>query len=494
MKKIQLIIVLLSSLIFVSCKKFLEEPPKKQADIKTADQLDALINNATIWALDGDNPAMAYSSDDTFIPTDVYKNHPSSLNIANLNHYVFAIKQVTEQSELFYMFWPLEFEKILRANIILFNIDKVSGGNAQKDKIKADAYFCRAYAYWNLANYYCLPYAPENLQSQGLPLKTSPAYDESIKRATLAQTYDMILSDITKARDLLTDADVTANSRWRISKPAIDAFLSRYYLFTGEYEKSIQHANTALNSTTAKLVDYKNILPGIAVNYSNPATTLKYSELNDWNAAKFLYWDEFYYTRFAYTANQWYIPSPSLLGMYDTANDLRYQLFMIPDGGRRFSVINPNVFRYTMFQDGRYLPTGPTRAEVLLNKAEASARLGLVTPALEAVNTLRLKRLKNYTALAATTPAEAINAVLQERRRELPFSFRWWDIRRFSVNAYPADDVTVSRQFFKLNGSTFDVNTLETYTLPVKSSRYMVPISNDEIINSQGQIEQNIYK
>ncbi len=484
-------LVLLS---LASCQRYLEKEPKVQTDIQTADQLEALLNNPTggpIFAYDGANSTAAYSTDDTEISTDLYKTNPTAIGVANLYYYVFDVDNIVGASSD--GLWNNEYKKIFTANVVLANVDKVTGGQDQKNRIKADAYFGRAYSYWSLVNYYCLPYADANMKSVGLPLKKTTEYTESLKRATLQETYDFILSDIAAAQALVSSGDVQASLRWRVTKPAIDAFLSRYYLFTGDYDKSLQYANTALTSTVAKLVDYNTITAGTTATYTNPAASLKYSALNDWTAAQFLYWNEFYYTRFTYTSAQWWMPSTNLLSLYDTANDLRYQLLMIPNGGRRFSVVTPSTYRYSFFNDGRYLPTGPTAAEVLLNKAEASARKGDVATALTAVNLLRAKRLKTYVALTATDKADALTKILQERRRELPFSFRWWDIRRFSVNDDPSDDVVVTRTFFKLVAGIFDVNTTQTYTLPLKGRRYMVPINGVEIGASQGQIEQNTY-
>lgn len=44
----------------------------------------------------------------------------------------------------------------------------------------------------------------------------------------------------------------------------------------------------------------------------------------------------------------------------------------------------------------------------------------------------------------ATSASEGLTKLLQERRRELPFTFRWLDIRRFSVNGDPFDDVVIN--------------------------------------------------
>lgn len=474
---------------FSGCKKYLEKEPRVLASIKTADQLEALINNAPAFTYQA-NTTPFYSTDDTEIALELYKNGTAVIPLSAIYHYVFNIPQVSTLASD--AMWNGEYKKIFTANLVLDYADKVTGNAQTINRVKADAYLIRAYAYWELANYYCMPYSAANAGEQGLPLKKTNSYDESLKRATLQETYDFILSDLMEAKKL-APVEVTASMRWRASQKAIDAFLSRYYLFIGNYDLALQHANSALESSVVTLVDYNTIGAGNTENYANPAVTIKYSALNTMSAAVFLLWNEAYFTRYAQNLNQWNIPSDNLLALYDTTNDLRYSLFMMPNSNRRFAIVTPEAFRYTVFFDGRYLPEGPGIAEILLNKAEAQARKGDVANAMATVNILRAKRMKTRLDLSAANQADALAKVLQERRRELPFSFRWFDIRRFAVNNDPSDDVTVTRTFYKVNDGSVDYNSTQTYTLPVNSRRYMVPINTTEIANSRGQITQNIY-
>lgn len=487
MKIAQKLFILTGLILFAGCKKYLSEEPEKQASIKTVSQLEALVNTASTFAYLQSYTA-AYSTDDTEISRELYKNNSSSFMIDVLQYYVSNTNGIVSAATD--ALWNGEYKKIFTANLILANIDQVSGDDAVKQRVKADAHFIRAYSYWVLANYYCAPYTEGNLSSLGLPLKKTLDYTEPLKRATLKETYDFILADITAAGKVAND-DVDPLKAWRISKKGIAAFMSRYYLFTGNYDQSLEHANQALTTAIAKLVDFSTLKPGISKTYNNPLAKLNYIELNDWGASKFLYWSEFYYTRYTYTGTQWYVPSTALLALYDKQNDLRYKSFMIPEGGRRFSVITPSTFRYTVFGDGMYLPEGPTVAEVLLNKAEVLARKGLTGQAMDALNLLRIKRMTNYTPLTALNKDDAIKKVLEERRREVPFSMRWYDIRRFSVNDYPADDVTVTKDFFDLSVTGVNVNAPKTYTL--NSKQLLVPINGVEMDASKGQIQQNPY-
>lgn len=489
MKSYIYIVILLT--LGTSCKKFLEKEPLKQTSIKNVDQLQALIDDVPFTFFQEVNITAGFSTDDTEITPEQYKQNPTRVSgMEQLYYYVFNVNQIagTAADRL----WTGEFRKIFTANIILENVDNVTGSEAAKALVKADGYFIRAYSHFLLANYYCLPYSTANLSAPGLPLKRSGNVEESLKRSTIDETYKFILADLMEAMKTAS-VDVDPLKPWRVTKRTVEAMLSRYYLFTGDYPKALEYADKALTSTKVVLKDYKTIAAGVPAKYSNPEATLELPETFDYSDAQYIYWPEFYYPRGAYLGTQWFIPSASLRAMYEGQNDLRYKWFMIENGGRRFGVVTPEMFRYSVFDDGSYIPSGLTRAEMLLNQAEALARMDKPAEAMAAVNELRAARFTTPTDLTAANKEQAIANVLAERRREFPFAMRWMDIRRFSVNDYAGDDVQVSRSFFKVNIGSVDVNTAQTYTLPVGSKRYAVPINGVDIDASRGQIEQNVY-
>lgn len=490
MKKLSIIVTTSALLSVGGCNKYLEEEPSRVTSIKSVDQLEALLNNAGRFATEN-NATATWSTDDTEIPAAAYKANTGRFNPDNLYYYLFTNDQV-QNNIASDALWSGEYAKIFNANLTLFYLDKITGSEEAKQRLKADAHFIRAYSNWVLANHYCLPYTTANEGAKGLPIKTKTDYTESLKRSTLKETYDFILADIAEAQKVSVD-DVNEKLPWRVSKKAIAAFLSRFYLFLGNYDKAIEQADIALATSTVKLKDFKSIAAGTPITYKSPDVTINFSELNDWTAAKYYYWPEFYYLRFNYTPGWWYLPSASLVSLYDQSNDLRYKWLMFPQGGRYFGAGTANLYRYGYFQDVSYVPSAPTIAEVLLNKAEALARKNDPATAMTTVNLLREKRMNTASPLSASTKEEAIQKVLEERRREMPFAMRWYDIRRFSVNDYAADDVIITRNFFQINGSVVNTDIPQTYTLPVGSKRYAIPINGVELDAARGQLEQNDY-
>src|SRR5258706_1664349 len=215
-----------------ACKKYLSEEPTRQTVIKTADQLEALINNATFFAIDGNNGtngSAGYSTDDTEIPMDAFKLNPNGWGISNLFYYAFKTDEIIGLSSD--PIWNGEYKKIFTANLVLTNLDKVTGTDALKNELRADAHFIRAYSYWVLANHFCLPYTPassnKDVADLGLPLKQTTDYEESFERTTLKQTYDFIEADLKEAQKTTRD-DVDPALHWRVSEKAVEAFISRY--------------------------------------------------------------------------------------------------------------------------------------------------------------------------------------------------------------------------------------------------------------------------
>ena len=482
-------------MVFTACEGFLSEMPTKGSNqpVTTVEQLDGLLDG---FAWREDNVTMAYSTDDTHAPVDVYDAYTTRL-LSNVNslYYTFNVDKVaTQPSDAL---WTNLYKSIYTANLIIGYAGRVSGGATLKARVKAEAHFLRAYSYWVLANYYCLPYAAANMHEPGLPRKVSINDEEDYSRMTLAQTYELIDSDLIEALKV----DVTdSQNTWRADRASVNAFLSRYYLFRGEYGKAITAADYALaHSGTTKLRDYNTLVAG------NPRTangqTIAYCETNDYIEREFLNWEEFYYVRLAYTSSQLMLPSPELLALYTEGDDdMRYKWFMLPNGSAKtLPAAAPLLSIYSMFGNSAYAFSGPTVQEVMLNRAEALLRQTSpdIPGAMGEVNRLRDKRIAPGTAgihLSAATKEEALVKVLEERRRELPFGFRWWDIRRLSVNETTADDVAITRSFHPIgdNGAPNLTQTV-TFSLPVGSRRYALPVNATEIALSQGRIGQNTY-
>lgn len=495
MKKFTYILLSLLFVVVSACSDFLDKTPSAStnAPVESVSQLLALIDNIPTLAYETSNNIPA-RSDDNEVSRELYQASPNSFSIDRMYYLANFLDGIVSQASD--GLWSGLYSNIYRANLIINNIDKVSGSDEVREIVRVNAHFLRAYSYWVLVNTYSLPYSEANLNSLGVPKKLRTDFEESLKRVPQQEIYDLIESDLTIAEQTKV-TNVDPSLPWRVTKNTTDSFRARLYLYQNNYDKALEYAAKAVLNAP-DLLDYNTLGWANPISYPEtddlPAQTLHYSETHNWGAAQFLFWQEWIYPRLANDRSQWFLPSKELVDLYDHDNDLRFDLMYVEHGNRRFSVPY-EAYRYNFFNDGRYTISGLTTAEVILIKAESQIRTGDWQTGLQTLDALRIKRYKTgtYSALSAANQSDALKIVLEERRRELPFAFRMYDIRRFSVNETPEDDVVITREFFKISLSGVDVNTPETYTIPVGSPLYALPINEVEINASRGEIEQNQY-
>jgi len=492
-----------------SCQKFLDERASKNSSLplETIEQLNALMEQyGTLYS--DENPAWM-GTDDYGLNATTYDNKRGNFTfLPNIFRAFWDIdfNKFTANSDALWASGSGEWRDVFYANAVLVNLGKVTGGtDAEKARLKAEAHLLRAYAYWQLANTYCLPYTDANKAEMGLPIKKSTSFEEDLSRATLEATYQFIESDLQEALKINKPLEVGGRPQhWRASTASVNGFAARYYLNRNNYTEALKYANLALGEYS-KLVNYNNISEmyyGSPFTYSvtgGPSFTCQfpYTHNNQTNLVDMFGWKEFLYFRVLNFGSWFYLPSQDLLNLYDKVNDRRYEYHIVENYSYYFGSNTPTngLPGYVFFFKDR-IPSGPTTAEMYLIRAECLARTGNVSGALTAINTLRTARIKPGATvnLTAASQAEAITKILQERRREMPFVQRWYDLRRFNNNADPNDDVIVTKQFYPITISGPDVTKpVQTYRLEKNSRKYALPIHNNELISGRGILLQNIY-
>jgi hypothetical protein len=508
-----ILLAFLFAFLFAGCNDFLDKAPSKTSSlvVSTVEQLDALLASYSNFYLVADRNSI-YGTDDYGLPVELYLARPAVFGMAAIEYYLWDVENLAFDGRI--SFWPNEYRKIFYANMVLQNLGYVSGDAALKAELRAEAHLIRAYSLLEMATKYCLPLDENTKNELGLPLKQSTSFEELFTRNTLEETYALIESDIEEALKitvpLLKDGRVR---HWRGNTGAVNAFAARYWLGRNDYDKALEYANAALGHYN-DLVDYNtemhySELPPTAytLDANDPVKRqvvylkFPYTHDNQSDLTDMFNWKEFYYFRLLNHESWWYVPSPELLDIYgrDTM-DLRYRYHIVEGYSYDRTMTSPSYDYpgYVFFFKDR-IPSGPTVAEMILTKAECLARAGDVPGAMSAVNQLRVKRMDSSLPvgeinLSASTREEAVAKILEERRREMPFSRRWFDIRRLNANDDAFDDVTLSRQFFPYtNSAVLSTEPLQTYTLPKGSRRYAVPIPNTELISSDGKIKQNPY-
>lgn len=303
--------------------------------------------------------------------------------------------------------WSRPFVPVFYSNIALRGVEKIqrTNDNAIKwDNVKGSALFYRAYTYFFLSQLFAPDYDGLSAgQLLGLPLRVEPDISVVVNRSSLADTYQFMLDDLHEAINLLP---ATTAIKTRPSQRAVYALLARIYLVMSEYEKSYQMANLALTIEDV-LLDYNTL--DLSRNY--PITPLNVEVVFHANMLRH------------HIMEHNGIVDPSLWSLYSEF-DIRKGAFYNTYGNFRGSY------------DGTFgLFGGITTSELVLIRAETSARLGKLQDSMSDLNYLLKNRIASgkFIELIANTQEEALDFVIQNRRMEMVNrGLGWSDLRRLN--------------------------------------------------------------
>jgi len=343
-------------------------------------------------------------------------------------------------------FWEVSYKIIYGSNIAIKMADE-KGSDPITNYLKGECYFLRAFAAHNLVRLFARPYSTANSSLPGIILRESSADGAPKARATLAETYDYIISSLQKAALLMTEQPPESrNNKGFASKYSAWALLSRVYLYKGDYQKSITYADSLINSGAYSL-ETPETYPGYFANATNSSETiwcipfLALDDKKEASVASMIY----------NGANCWGEEgaSPSILtamgfGTSMMNIDVRWKYIETSSPGLKNGV---NIYYISKFsgQGGSPTLSSPVMlrlSEVYLNRAEAYAKSGDVNGALDDLNEIRTNRmvvpeggsLDDYLYNAerdGITSGNILNTVLKERRIELAFEGqRIFDILR----------------------------------------------------------------
>lgn len=462
MNRILTILFLIVSATFLgACHKYLDIVPKgKIIPEKTSDYRLLLDQTST----NGKSNGFVNSfGNDVFMGDDIMVTPFSA------NFYDAPSQNVLTFAEHIYQDfesdpdWDALYNQVYVANLVVDQVmDSKEGTETEKMQLLSEAKVHRAYAFLALVNLYAKPYNANTASSDpGVPLRLGIDFEESLKRASVQDVYDLIIKDLNDAITGLPGTAPQPNLNFRPVKSAAYVLLARTYLFMNKINDAFQNADASLQLYQT-LIDYNtlpksSLIPGML----QFPTGLQNSE-------------ESLYKTTNSSASLFYADS-TLMRLYDIQNDLRVSTMYFNDAlfGLGFGYISSEW-------SGRTPVKGMSVPEALLIRAECYARNGKATEAMADVNTIRQQRFKtgaNY-LLSATDAIDALKKVKEERRREFAFrGLRWFDIRRY--NAFDNDNISVTHI---LNG--------QTYTLAPNSARTVLPIGR-KYITLNPEIAQN---
>lgn len=392
----------------------------------------------------------------------------------------------------------------------------ISDGTAQmsaeqKNQIAGEALFLRAYHYFNLVRLYGGVFA--------ITEPVDPKAAKQVNRNTVAECYQLITADLTKANELLpvrTYATISGENLGRANVWAAKSLLAKVYLTLGQKSNALPLLNDVINNSGYGLlssyadvfsisnemnkeiifaVRYKGGGFGLGSPFANlfaPTGSGNAVVNNDGNGFNF--------------------PTESIKAAYKTPlngpSDSRKSVNIT-----QYSSSRPYVSKFTSQVVNRYDAENDFPvirfADVLLMKAEAQGFDGAAGSSVNIINEIRARAgagdypgTGSFNSVFYKYPATGANsisddasfksALFNERRLELAFeNQRYFDILRSGdaleiIRGYYTDEYAVHYANYR------PVITLDELKGYISQDRLLLPIPQREIdTNDQIKIEQN---
>lgn len=366
-----------------------------------------------------------------------------------------------------------------RANKVLAAIPeadslKPADNTALRNKVQGEALFLRAFAHFELFRYYCGPYTADGL---AMPYKEISSL-EGEARIKMGPYFEKLIRDVRDAKALLP-ASFAGDGINRATKAAASALEARILLYQNDWAGAEAAATEYIQQRALSPIDqfgdlWKDKNTNEVVFQLVRTTALRMGSL--WRGT-------------SANANNigtvTWMPTDKLWNTYDQANDVRFAAYLKDEpllasksrpskiitkyAGTDYGTATENVTNAKVFRTG----------EMYLIRAEARAEQNRFTGANSAesdLNALRAARIRGYANVTLASKQEAIDAIMLERFKELPFEgHRFWDLKRrgLPVERLPAEAPSTA-----------------AVTLAADNFRFLLPIPNVEM-QANKLMEQN---
>ncbi len=449
--------------MLTGCNDYLDIKPKGEKIPTTVSDYETLLNYESVQKVSDTYPA--YLTDDVFLPDVAEGTATPGLNSVDQsirNLYLFKKEVFGDAQDD--GFWFASYNRIYYYNTVIDNIMNADGSDEQqKLSIRAEALISRALEYLYLVNGYAKYYDVRTAESDpGVPL----ILDEDISkknlvRASVKDVYAQIQSDLQTA---LPNLPMQAKGNaFRASKAAGYGVLAKMYLYMGNYAKALKAANAVLEMNNS-LLDLKKY-----------AVVKAQSSIGRTNVPQDIDNPENIYIKFApyvYGLSSKVFGSDELISLF-SEDDMRLQVYFT----KNFRNIPTDKYVWAPYLRANLAVSSP---EIYLIAAECEAREGSIERAIALINKLRDNRIKNNTDIVATDRNDALQKVLEERRRELAMSgmVRYIDLKRLNQESQFAKTVT-------------HVTGEGTFSLEPNSPLYVLPIPAKVMRFNKNSMQQN---
>ncbi|MFZ5429102.1 MAG: RagB/SusD family nutrient uptake outer membrane protein [Bacteroidota bacterium] len=449
-----------------------------------------------------------------------YGSYVPGSRAGDANMYVFTPEMMSPSGSLLNT-WGTTYERIRRVNEFLVGLEKYSTLETEKNKIyEGQARFFRAFLYFQLAK-----------RHGGVILYTDMNLQKDKNRSSAEETWNLIADDLDFAASVLPVTWDNANKgrvtkgaalalksramlyaqRWQAAKDAADAVIAlNIYSLTGNYKDSWKGGNSE------SILEYNYLITGPNHTFDKDYATFGEIENQGGSGTPTQEMVESYESKDGAKVDwsTWHVKGGTTTRPPWENLEPRFAATIIYNGSTWKGRVMENCVdgtngRYMGYRDDTYAKGRTTTgyylrkfmneshtdlityrstqtwvelrlAEVYLNRAEASFRLGNSNPALSDLNVVRGR--VNLPPLNGLSGDALFDAIRQERKIELAFEGHlYWDMRRWKLahvdyNGYRVHGMKISRHEAGFHYELVDCDLQDrkflekTYVLPVPYS------------------------
>jgi len=232
--------LIIISLILSSCEKYLDKAPEASLTDKDVfgdfmsfqGWIEEFYNAIPTFGTSGGQCRLQYADESLACTGPLSSDQGNYWNISPWLEYSTAVSTgITQAQHMAYRLWPVSWYSIRKANIALQKLDLMSGTQEEKDLIKGQALFFRAYFYFYIMSWWGgMPY-------QEVPLSATD--DFKLPRTSFRECALKAAADFRAAADLLpadwdkiqTGQFTLGNNRKRASKIMALSFMGKVLMY-----------------------------------------------------------------------------------------------------------------------------------------------------------------------------------------------------------------------------------------------------------------------
>lgn len=462
----RLLYIVIAIFLANGCAKYTDITPKGQNLLNKANDLELLMN------VNYSGQAYNYIRQGLL----VNDNYPEIVSVPNiisgvqtLNKILVTYDETGNRAGLTPTDSPYEglygtISKV--ANVVIVNSETASGDPTVLNQLKAEAFILRAFLHYRLVNIYAKAYDPATAATDGgIPYVDDINFETQNDKKTVKEVYDHLISDINAGIALNGLPDNPKNAM-RIGKGFAYGVKAQIMMSMRDYAAALEAANEALkyNSTLEDHRPYMNITPRAA----RVLTRLGF------NAT-----DNVFYAFGSNIDPSLRNASVEVVTNYESGNIVRNhtdtynQIF-----GELYSNVPGSPLWLAPSYQGN--SAGMTTSDLVLIKAEALIRVNRIAEGMAEIEKIRIRRNDpaTYSALTATTEAQAMAALQKVSRIEFLFTIRnFINIKRWNREAkYP---ITVTRKIGAVTYTLQPNSPLYVFAFPQSATQFNTSLTQN---------------